>query len=628
MGGWLGKLIGGAVGLPLDGQKQAHELEDGPALLRQAYLHPQSHLAFHLAWLRALEVVGPGISAADLVSTWLRHIAHTACEYGHGQANFRREIAPPLSGIFDNPFCESIGAVERAELWGLLAPADPELAARLARQDAALDHASAGVEAAIFMAALVSAAFVEPDLGRLFEIALRFIPEKGRSARAVRDVTRWHGELGNWRRTREMLLRAYASEDVRDSVIALGFVALSLLDGGGDLVRSVTTAGRCGWSTICNCSAAGAVMGVILGGTAVPPEWRGAADAGVSAGWGLVGLPSTTSLASLVTRTFELGELIMRSESAGRVELAADPSASLSGALPIPETASFLRSLGVGSYVTYHERGDLRIHVDYDERATIGYETPRRLTITLTNLGTRSMDLRARISAPPGFVATTNSDRVTLPEDSTVSFSAVISAPRERAQVALVNPCTLFVTVEGGAEVAAPISLVGEAIWYASGPYGDFDQPHPPENPAILSGEAVLGGEGAGEPSEAAFGWRRLSVAEPAVSLLGDLPGDRGTYYLATDYLLPRPRSARLRVSCNDGIHAWCNGQETWHQHEHRPADPRTSADEFPLDLREGWNRVVIKLAQCSPRRFLSVTLKDQAGQHLIEAANTAPRPR
>lgn len=625
-GAWLGKAIGSAIGAPLDGQKQAHEFEDGLALLRDGHRYPQASLAFHLAWLRALEVAGPGLTSFDLLSGWLQHIVQTGGEHGHAAANFRRGIPPPLSGAFDNPFCESNGALARAELWGLLSPGDAELAVRLARQDAVLDHASAGVEAAIFMAALVSGAFGESDVGRLLEIGLRFVPEKGRVARAVRDVVRWHGELADWRRTREMLLRAYASEDVRDSTIALGFAVLSLLDGGGDFVRTVTTAARCGWSTACGCGAAGAVVGTISGGAAVPPEWWGIAGDRVSAGAALAGLPAVANLSWLVTRTCDLGALLLRSESAGRSELGGDAAAPPSGALPLPETSSFLRSLDVGPYVAYYERGSLGIYVDYEGKASLGYEVPRRLTITLSNLGARRLDLRSRVSAPPGFVATTNSGSITLQEDSTVSFSIVISAPRERATVFAANPFTLFVTAEDGIEVAAPISLVGEAIWYASGPYGDFGQPHPPENHAVLSGEALLSGEGPAEASEAAFGWRRLSVAEPAVSLLADLAGDQGTYYLATDYLVARPRSARLRVSCNDGIRAWCNGLEAWAQHEHRPADPRTSADEFRLDLREGWNRVVLKLAQCSPRRFLAVTLKDQSGQHLIEAENTSPR--
>ena len=78
-------------------------------------------------------------------------------------------------------------------------------------------------------------------------------------------------------------------------------------------------------------------------------------------------------------------------------------------------------------------------------------------------------------------------------------------------------------------------------------------------------------------------------------------------------------------MGCNDGTRVWLNGQEVFFQHEHRSVSS-SSADEFEVELREGWNRLVIKMAQCSPRRFLSVALKDLDGQLLVEAGNTAPR--
>ena len=242
--------------------------------------------------------------------------------------------------------------------------------------------------------------------------------------------------------------------------------------------------------------------------------------------------------------------------------------------------------------------------------------------MTVTNLGTRRVDVEARISGPPGFVITSpgrtgDTDVLGLPEGGNVSFSATISAEEEQAAVRAVNPFTLFLSAEGGPEVTAPITLVGEASWYASGPYGDFDEPHPPERPEILSGESPLGGEG----------WQAMSVAEPAVNLVSGVTGERGTYYLACDVLAGRARRARLRVACNDGTKVWWSGQEVWYQHEHRPADGRVSADEFPVELRQGGNRLVIKMAQCSPRRFLSVVLKDPDGHLLLDLATAQPQP-
>jgi hypothetical protein len=269
----------------------------------------------------------------------------------------------------------------------------------------------------------------------------------------------------------------------------------------------------------------------------------------------------------------------------------------------------------MGPYVPSYRRGPLQIQIDYEGRPTIGYDVPRRLAVALSNTANRSLEVQARLSAPAGFVVATTSESIILPEGTTVSFMLTCSAPREHAAISVINPCTLFLSVDDGSEATVPVTLVGEALWYAAGPYGSFDEAHAPEEPRVLSGEMPLRGDG----------WRELSVAEPAVNLLADLEGEQGTYYLATDVNAPRALRARLRVGCNDGTRVWLNRQEVLNQHEHRPVSA-LSADEFEVELEEGWNRLVIKMAQCSPRRFLSATFKDLHGQVLLEAVNTMSR--
>jgi len=613
-GGWLGKLIGAAVGQPTDGQKQIQEVSGYPGALSQRPASPNEGTDLQIVWLRALQSAGPEITTDELISAWLRHIIHVHGEYPHARANFHRDMPPPVSGVFDNPFREALGALARADLWGMVAPADPEQAAWFARRDAIIDHAGAGLEAAVWLAGMASAAFAEKDVSRLVELGLGLISHDGRVARAVRDVVRWHGEHANWGRTREMLLRSYSSEDLRDSVLAAGLIALSLLHGRGDFARSVLTAANCGWSSSCTCAATGALLGLLLGAEGLPPEWRHATRDQLVAGWGVVGLPRSAPCGVLADQTCELGRLVIRSKCAGRVQLAQEPPEEVSK-LAAPEASSFLRLLAMGPYVASYRRGPLQIQIDYDGRPTIGYDVPRRLAIALSNTANRSLEVQARLSAPAGFVVTTTSESVTLSEGTTVSFMLTCSAPRDHARISVTNPCTLFLSVDDGSEATVPITLVGEALWYAAGPYGSFDEAHAPEQQGVLSGEMPLGGDG----------WRQLSVAEPAVNLLADLEGEQGTYYLATDVNTPRAMRSRLQVGCNDGTRVWLNGQEVLHQHEHRPVSP-LSTDEFEVELRNGWNRLLIKMAQCSPRRFLSVVFKDLHGQVLLEAVNTAPR--
>jgi len=614
-GSWLGCTIGAAVGQQGDGRRRTFEVGGYPELLSQRSPIPYEGTDIQLVWLRALQTSGPEVTTDDLTSAWLRHLAHGHGEYPYAQANFCRDIPPPVSGAFDNPFRESLGALARAALWGMVAPGDPEQAAWFARRDAMLDHVGAGMEAGIWLAGMVSAAFTDADLSQVLDVGLNLIPEDGKLARALQDVMRWHGEHANVNRTLEMLLRSYNSEDVRDSVVAAGQIELALLHGKADFERSLLTAAKCGWSSVCTCAAVGGILGVALGRDGLPETWRNAVRQEIVAGWGVVGLPRTIPCTKVADSTCEIGRLVIRSMCAGRVQIVKERAEEEQREMPTMETAGILRQLAIGPYVASYRRNHLRVQIDYDGRPTIGYDSPRRFTIALTNTGSRSLEVMTRVSAPAGFVVSAPPEPVALGEGTRVSFLVTCTAPRGHARIAVINPCTLFLSADDGSEVPVPITLVGEALWYAAGPYEDFEEAHTPEQSGILNGDTPLGEDG----------WRELSVSEPMTNLLASLDGEQGTYYLATDIFAPRTRQAKLRVGCNDGIKMWFNGKEICQHHEHRPVSP-LSADEFEAELREGWNRLVLKMAQCTPRRFLSFALKDPQGQMLIEAVNTVPR--
>ena len=66
-------------------------------------------------------------------------------EYGAARWNVALGRLAPLSGCSCNKFYACMGAAIRSELWACLAPVDPELAVRLAREDACTDHCADGL---------------------------------------------------------------------------------------------------------------------------------------------------------------------------------------------------------------------------------------------------------------------------------------------------------------------------------------------------------------------------------------------------------------------------------------------------------------------------------------------------
>ncbi|HML49442.1 MAG TPA: ADP-ribosylglycohydrolase family protein, partial [Clostridia bacterium] len=119
-------------------------------------------------------------------------------------------------------------------LWACLAPGDPGLAIRLAREDACADHCADGVDACLFLTAIQSAAFFERDFDRLFSIGMEAIAGNARMARAFEDTVRWWRSAQDWRAVREMILTHYPSPNWTDVTINLCFILLAWLAGASD----------------------------------------------------------------------------------------------------------------------------------------------------------------------------------------------------------------------------------------------------------------------------------------------------------------------------------------------------------------------------------------------------------
>ena len=171
-GCWLGKNIGGTLGGPYETRRDILDI--------QGYLTPAGEplanddLDLQLVWLKAVQERGPlGITAAALGEYWLNYISAPWSEYGISKANQRAGLPPPLSGMYNNPWKDSNGAWIRSEIWACLAPGCPDVAIRLAYEDASVDHGGAeGMYAEIFTAAVESAAFVVSDRETLIRIGL------------------------------------------------------------------------------------------------------------------------------------------------------------------------------------------------------------------------------------------------------------------------------------------------------------------------------------------------------------------------------------------------------------------------------------------------------------------------
>lgn len=271
LGCFLGKSAGGTLGQPYEGW-------EGPLGLTYydpvpTDMIPNDDLDLQVLWADCLARQAEPVVDRDLFGrAWVEHVHFPWSEYGIAIRNLKLGIPATWSGRYDNWFRDGLGAAIRSEIWACLAPGDPELAAKFMREDAMVDHVGEGVNAAVFLAVLESAAFVESDMEKLLDTALAAIPAECGIARAVRDTRRWCAQNRTWSEVFELIKTHYGSEDFTNTVMNFGFSVMALLMGKGDFGKTVCFAVNCGKDADCTGATVGAILGLI-DPEGIPEEW-------------------------------------------------------------------------------------------------------------------------------------------------------------------------------------------------------------------------------------------------------------------------------------------------------------------------------------------------------------------
>ncbi len=274
---WIGKNIGGTIGTPYEGTREVNDCDGFTTKPGQPL--PNDDLDLQLVWLYAMAEEGPKkLNSRILGEYWLEYVSPYWNEYGICKSNMRNGIMPPLSGQYKNQWKHSNGAWIRTEVWATLFPADIENAIRFAYEDASVDHgAGEGTYAAIFVAALQSAAFAVDDIRTLITIGLSKIPEKSKMYKFVSKTVECYDSGMTWLEARNTILDMSVSDEELGWFQAPGnvaFAVIGLLWGEGDFKKSILTACHCGDDTDCTCATVGAVLGIMHGSKIIPKDWQ------------------------------------------------------------------------------------------------------------------------------------------------------------------------------------------------------------------------------------------------------------------------------------------------------------------------------------------------------------------
>lgn len=301
--GVLGKIIGVYLGRPFEGwtyERIMAELGEVTYYVHERLGKPlivtDDDISGTFTFLCALPDYGNArsLTAEQIGQTWLNYIIEgRAILWWGGRGNSTEHTAylrltdgipAPKSGSIElngTVVAEQIGAQIFVDGWAMTAPGDPELAADLARRAASVSHDGEAIYGAQVLAAMEAQAFVESDLNRLIDTALRFIPADSVIARLIHDVRDWHAaDPRDWRTTRAKIAATYGYDTYGGGVHMVpnhALIHLGLLYGGDNLQKALMITNTSGWDTDCNAGNVGCLLGLKngLAGLDDGPDWRG-----------------------------------------------------------------------------------------------------------------------------------------------------------------------------------------------------------------------------------------------------------------------------------------------------------------------------------------------------------------
>ncbi len=299
-GGWLGRASGCALGKPIEGwpkkridsyltRSEALPLKDFcpfderfiPRIHKPStrgnisFMDRDDDMDFPILGLLALERSGNRLSAKGIAHTWVTNLpfgkVYTAEQVAY--RNFVNNIWPPDSASHRNPFREWIGAQIRADIFGYAAPGWPEKAAELAFKDASISHTKNGIYGEMFVAAMISAAFVHTSVDEIINAGLGEIPKNCRLAAAVRETITWCREEENWEAVWARIDASYGKYHGVHTINNAALVVMGLIFGSENFETGIVTTVRGGWDTDCNGATVGSILGVKFGAQALPSKW-------------------------------------------------------------------------------------------------------------------------------------------------------------------------------------------------------------------------------------------------------------------------------------------------------------------------------------------------------------------
>lgn len=285
-GGWAGKMVGVSYGAPTEFKSLGKIIEDSilwePKNIENAKWEDDLYVQMSL-----MDVMEQrGINADAKVYQEFFANAHYKLWHANAQArkNYYDSIFPPLSGHPDfNLHADDIDFQIEADYIGMMCPGLPQLANQWSDKIGHIMNYGDGVYGGAFIAALYSGAYLDDDIYDIITKALRSLPVESDYYKIIQDVLSFYKQYPkDWKKTWQKIQDKWEGTDICgagvnfniDAKLNGAYVAIGLLYGEGDIVKTMDITTRCGHDSDCNPSSALGVLGIIKGFHSFPVEYK------------------------------------------------------------------------------------------------------------------------------------------------------------------------------------------------------------------------------------------------------------------------------------------------------------------------------------------------------------------
>ncbi|MFR8665526.1 MAG: ADP-ribosylglycohydrolase family protein [Ruthenibacterium sp.] len=273
--GWLAQIAGAAVGTIIEGYC-TDQLRSAFGEIRGYLRQPTTYnddVLFELAFLNAYRAKGRAVTSEDIGMEWVGRIEYTWSGEEAAFKNMKRGIFPPHSATVNNPWREWIGAQMRGAICGMVAPGDPELAARLAWTDGAVSHVNNGVLGEVFNAMLVALAYTEHSVRTVLEKAIALLPARSEYYSVVRFAWEACEKHSAWEPAWRECEKKYERYNWIHTYPNAAAEVVSLYFGGDSFDECMHICAMCGQDVDCNAGQIGTVYGVMQGYAGIREQW-------------------------------------------------------------------------------------------------------------------------------------------------------------------------------------------------------------------------------------------------------------------------------------------------------------------------------------------------------------------